>query len=135
MIAAFSSGELKPFNQQYIQGFNLVPFELDSEIIWNSLGTIQSTMHQPQQDIRTRIPGDRYNHLSYDINYDHDRVTNILSPAYIVHYKYSEKDFHVYMDGSNITRIEGERPVDKRQNEVHALKKPIEDFGVDFGIP
>ena len=44
----FSSGELKPFNQQYIQGFNLVPFELDSEIIWNSLGTIQFDA-MPQQ--------------------------------------------------------------------------------------
>ena len=39
------------------------------------------------------------------------------------------------MDGSNITRIEGERPVDKqRQNEVHALKKPIRRFWWIFGI-
>ena len=130
----FASGDLKPFNQQYIQGFNLVPFELDSEIIWNSLGTIQADSIAAA-DIRKRIPGDRYNHLNYDISYDHTRVTNILSPAYIVHYKYSEKDFHVYMDGSSITRIEGERPVDKqRQNEVHALKKPIRRFWWIFGI-
>ena len=111
IYCTFASGDLKPFNQQYIQGFNLVPFELDSEIIWNSLGTIQADSIAAA-DIRKRIPGDRYNHLTYDISYDHTRVTNILSPAYIVHYKYSEKDFHVYMDGSNITRIEGERPVD-----------------------
>jgi len=130
----FASGELKPFNQQYISGFNLVPFELDSEIIWNSLGTIQADSIA-SADIRQRIPGDKYNHLTYDISYDHSRVTNILSPAYIVHYKYTEQDFHVYMDGSNISRIEGERPVDKkRQNEVHALKKPIRRFWWIFGI-
>jgi hypothetical protein len=131
---SFSAGQLKPFNPEYTSGFNIVPFELDSDIIWNSLGSIQADSIAGA-DIRQRIPGDRYDHLTFDMNYDHKKVTNILSPAYIVHYDYSDDKFHVYMDGDKSIRIEGERPVDKeRQDKVHVLKKPIRRFWWGFGI-
>jgi hypothetical protein len=131
---SFSGGQLKPFNTQYTAGFNIVPFELDSDIIWNSLGSSQADAIAGA-DMVQRIPGDTYKDLTYDMNYEHKKVTNILSPAYIVHYEFAGEKFYVYMDGDKSTRIEGERPVDKeRQDKVHALKKPIRRFWWGFGI-
>jgi len=130
----FSAGQIKPFDSEYISGFNIVPFELNSDIIWDSLGASQADSIA-KLDIKGRIPGDRYNHLTFDLNYDHKNVTNLLSPAYIVHYEYSDDKFHVYMDGNKSTRIEGKRPVDKqRENKVKALKKPIRTFWLVFGL-
>jgi len=131
---SFSGGQLKPFNTEYTAGFNIVPFELDSDIIWNSLGSSQADAIAGA-DMVERIPGDIYKDLTYDMNYEHKKVTNILSPAYIVHYEFAGENFYVYMDGDKSTRIEGERPVDKeRQDKVHALKKPIRRFWWGFGI-
>lgn len=131
---SFSGGQLKPFNTEYTAGFNIVPFELDSDIIWNSLGSSQADAIAGA-DMVERIPGDIYKDLTYDMNYEHKKITNILSPAYIVHYEFAGENFYVYMDGDKSTRIEGERPVDKeRQDKVHALKKPIRRFWWGFGI-
>lgn len=131
---SFSGGQLKPFNTEYTAGFNILPFELDSDIIWNSLGSSQADAIAGA-DMVERIPGDIYKDLTYDMNYEHKKVTNILSPAYIVHYEFAGENFYVYMDGDKSTRIEGERPVDKeRQDKVHALKKPIRRFWWGFGI-
>ena len=131
---SFSGGQLKPFNAEYTAGFNIVPFELDSDIIWNSVGSSQADVIA-MVDMKQRIPGDRYKDLTYDMNCEHKKITNILSPAYIVHYEFAGDKFHVYMDGDKSSRIEGERPVDKkRQDKVHALKKPIRRFWWAFGI-
>lgn len=130
----FDKEDLKPFKSEYTSGFNIVPFDLDFENVWQSVG-YKKAKELCLSDIKQRIPGDKYKDLVYDMNCEHIRITNILSPAYIVNYEFGGKKFNVYMDGDKSKRIEGERPIDKaRQEKVQLLKKPIRRFWWLSGI-
>lgn len=126
--ATFNKGQVKPFKQQYLSGYNILPFSSDSDTIWDSQGAGMAEAIG-NADIVKRVPGDRHKDLYSDLSYEHKDILNIFHPAYIVHYDYNGNKHHTYIDGDKIGRVVGERPVDKgRQDHVHLLKKPIRIF-------
>ena len=63
---------------------------------------------------------DRYKDFYADALYDKETPLRNYVPFWITNYKYSEKDFHVYMDGTSTTRLQGFRPEDAaRKKEVN----------------
>jgi hypothetical protein len=108
----FSKGELKTFDSQYTLGFNILDFTSDENSTWDSLGKRQADL-QVEIDARKRIPGDHYKDFYCDVLYDKLKPARILVPFWIAHYHYKGKEFHVYMDGTTTTRINGTRPVDE----------------------
>lgn len=126
--ATFKSGQIKPFDNQYVTGFNIVPFAFDQDYVWSQYGQSQADAIA-KIDIKNRVPGDKHKDLFFDLMYDHKKVINLLQPAYLIHYEFNGEKFFTYIDGDKIDRIEGVRPVDKkRQEHVHQLKKPIRIF-------
>jgi hypothetical protein len=107
----FNRGELKKYDSKYTLGFNLLEFTAGEEDVWDTLGKIQADRIS-MDDIKLRIPGDKYKDLYADVLYDREETLKIYVPYWIVYYKYNEKDFYVCMDGTTTARISGERPED-----------------------
>jgi len=115
----FSRGEMKAFDSKYSMGFNLVDFTVDEHSTWDTLGKMQADS-QVEIDAKKRIPGDKYKDFYCDVLYDKEQPLRVYVPFWITNYKYSEKEFHVYMDGTSTSRIDGVRPEDQsRKDEVN----------------
>lgn len=115
---SFSRGDLKPFDSQYTMGFNIIDFTTDDHSTWDSLGKIQADS-QVETDAKRRIPGDKYKDFYCDVLYDKEKPLRVYVPFWITNYKYDEREFHVYMDGTTSSRIQGVRPEDQaRKDEV-----------------
>lgn len=116
---SFNRGDLKAYNSQYTMGFNLIEYTVDEHDTWDLLGKIQAEA-KVEADSKSRIPGDRYKDFFVDALYDNEKPLRTYVPFWITNYKYGDKDFHVYMDGTTTTRIEGVRPEDTaRKKEVN----------------
>jgi len=127
---SFSRGEMKTFDSQYSMGFNIVDFTIDEHLTWDNLGKIQADS-QVEIDAKQRIPGDKYKDFYCDVLYDKEKPLRVYVPFWITHYKYNEKEFHVYMDGTSTSRIQGVRPEDQgRKDVVKKLKWKIWIIGI-----
>jgi len=127
---SFSRGEMKPFDSKYTIGFNLVDFTIDEHSTWETLGKMQSDA-QVKNDAKNRIPGDKYKDFYCDVIYDKDHPLRVYVPFWITYYKYNDKEFHVYMDGTTTTRIRGMRPEDQgRKDTIKKLKLKIIAIGI-----
>lgn len=114
----FSRGDMKPYDTQYTMGFNIIDFTSDDHSTWDSLGKIQADS-QVEIDAKQRIPGDKHKDFFCDVLYDKEKPLRVYVPFWITNYKYDDKDFHVYMDGTTSSRIQGIRPEDQaRKDEV-----------------
>lgn len=115
---SFNRGELKAYDPKYTMGFNLIEYTIDEHHTWDTLGKIQADA-KVEADSKARIPGDRYKDFYVDALYDKETPLRTYVPFWITNYKYGDKDFHVYMDGSSTSRIQGVRPEDQaRKDEV-----------------
>lgn len=115
---SFNRGELKPYDPKYTLGFNLVEYTLDEHVTWDTLGKTQADA-SVEADAKSRIPGDRYKDFYVDALYDTETPLRTYVPFWITNYKYADKEFHVYMDGTSTARISGVRPEDQaRKDEV-----------------
>lgn len=115
----FKRGELKNYDSKYTMGFNLVDFTVDEHSAWETLGKVQADAIVVA-DAQRRIPGDTYRDFCCDVLYDQESPLRIYVPFWITYYKYEEKEFHVYMDGTTTSRISGIRPESQeRKNEVN----------------
>jgi len=116
---SFNRGELKAYDPKYTMGFNLIEYTVDEHDTWDTLGKIQADS-KVEADSKVRIPGDRYKDFYVDALYDKETPLRTYVPFWITNYKYGENDFHVYMDGTSTTRIQGFRPEDAaRKKEVN----------------
>jgi hypothetical protein len=116
---SFNRGDLKPYDPKYTMGFNLIEYTVDESDTWDTLGKIQANSFV-ETETKPRIPGDRYKDFYVDALYDKENPLRTYVPFWITNYKYSDKDFHVYMDGTSTTRINGIRPEDQaRKDEVN----------------
>jgi len=112
---------LKDFKAEYSQGFSLLEIQLESDECWDLHGEWQAN-HYVESVTKKRIPGDKYKDFYVDAVYDLTNKVSCYVPFWLRNYKYSNEDFHLYMDGSNTLRINGERPIDKgRSAEVDKL--------------
>jgi len=115
---SFSRGDMKPFDSKYSLGFSIVDFTIDEHSTWDTLGKIQADS-QVESDAKQRIPGDKYKDFYCDVLYDKEQPLRVYVPFWITYYKYNEQEFHVYMDGTSTSRIQGVRPEDQaRKDEV-----------------
>jgi len=108
---------LKDFKTEYTQGFSLLEIQLDSDNCWDLFGRVQAD-HYVERESKKRIPGDTYKDFYVDAVYDLNKKTSCYVPFWLRNYKYSNVDFHLYMDGTNTSRIDGKRPVDKERKGV-----------------
>ncbi len=116
---SFNRGDLKPYDPKYTMGFNLIEYTVDEHDTWDTLGKIQADS-KVEVDSKARIPGDRYKDFYVDALYDKETPLRTYVPFWITNYKYGDKDFHVYMDGTSTTRLQGFRPEDAaRKKEVN----------------
>jgi len=106
---------LKDFKLEYSQGFSLLEIQLESDECWDLHGEWQAN-HYVESVTKKRIPGDKYKDFYVDAVYDLNNKVSCYVPFWLRNYKYSNEDFHLYMDGSNTLRINGERPVDKERS-------------------
>jgi hypothetical protein len=106
---------LKDFKLEYSQGFSLLEIQLESDECWDLHGELQAN-HYVESITKKRIPGDKYKDFYVDAVYDLTNKVSCYVPFWLRNYKYSNKDFHLYMDGSNTLRINGERPIDKERS-------------------
>ena len=112
---------LKDFKLEYSQGFSLLEIQLESDECWELHGEWQAN-HYVESVTKQRIPGDKYKDFYVDAVYDLTNKVSCYVPFWLRNYKYSNADFHLYMDGSNTIRINGERPIDQeRSAEVDKL--------------
>ena len=122
---------LKDFKAEYSQGFSLLEIQLESDECWDLHGEWQAN-HYVESVTKKRIPGDKYKDFYVDAVYDLTNKVSCYVPFWLRNYKYSNEDFHLYMDGSDTVRINGERPIDKgRSAEVDKLKN---QGGIGCGV-
>jgi hypothetical protein len=115
----FNRGDLKPYDPKYTMGFSLIEYTIDEHDTWDTLGKIQADA-LVEAESKARIPGDRYKDFYADALYDKETPLRNYVPFWITNYKYAEKDFHVYMDGTSTSRLQGFRPEDAaRKKEVN----------------
>lgn len=115
----FNRGDLKPYDPKYTMGFSLIEYTVDEHDTWDTLGKIQADA-LVEAESKARIPGDRYKDFYADALYDKETPLRNYVPFWITNYKYAEKDFHVYMDGTSTIRLQGVRPEDEaRKKEVN----------------
>lgn len=119
---SFSRGDMNPFDSKYSLGFSIVDFTKDEHSTWDTLGKIQADS-QVESDAKQRIPGDKYKDFYCDVLYDKEQPLRVYVPFWITYYKYNEREFHVYMDGTSTSRIQGVRPEDQARKDV--VKKLI----------
>jgi hypothetical protein len=88
-----------------------------------------------EADAKARIPGDRSKDFYADALYDKETPLRTYVPFWITNYKYGEKDFHVYMDGTSTSRLQGFRPEDQaRKDVIKKLKNKIMIIGIAVTI-
>jgi len=113
----FKRGEMKDFNIKYTQGFNMVEYEFDDLDSWDKYGESQGSA-LVQSDAKNRIPGDKYKDFICDVMYDKKPAQRVYVPFWITYYSYGNKQFHVHMDGTTTSRIDGVRPVDEERKKA-----------------
>lgn len=115
---SFNRGELKSYDPKYTMGFNLIEYTLDEHDTWDTLGKSQANAIVTS-DAQARVPGDKYKDFYVDALFDNEKPLRTYVPFWITNYKYNDKEFHVYMDGTSTSRIKGFRPEDSaRKKEV-----------------
>jgi hypothetical protein len=116
---SFNKGDLKSYDPKYTMGFNLVEYTVDENDTWDTLGKIQAESFL-EAETRPRIPGDTYKDFYVDALYDKETPLRTYVPFWITNYKYGDNEYHVYMDGTSTTRLQGIRPEDEaRKKEVN----------------
>lgn len=106
------------FDKRYILGFALQPFINSQEDCYNSSaeGTLKRII---DNHVRQSIPGNTYRDLNWNYQVDKN-ATSICLPFWFIRYNYLGNIFQCIIDGQNIERIEGKRPLDK-----NAIRKTI----------
>ena len=122
---------LKDFKTEYTQGFSMIELELDPDNCWNLFGKIQAE-YFVERLTKKRIPGDKYKDFYVDAVYDLNKKTSCYVPFWLRNYKYKDDGFHLYMDGTNTLRFDGERPVDYERRNV--LKEIDKSRNIGCGI-
>jgi len=122
---------LKDFKLEYSQGFSLLEIQLESDECWDLHGEWQANNYV-ESVTKRRIPGDKYKDFYVDAVYDLTNKVSCYVPFWLRNYKYNNKDFHLYMDGSNSLRLNGNKPIDKeRSAEVDKLNR---QGGIGLGV-
>lgn len=103
--------KIKPFDSKYTVGFNLLEFKLDEHESWEDYGT-EAADHYVRSQVYPRIPGDLYKDVHVEAVYDKEKPIRVYYPVWITYYKYNGKEYYVWMDGSNPSRIFGTKPED-----------------------
>lgn len=103
--------KIKPFDSKYTVGFNLLEFKLDEHESWNEYGATAAD-HYVRTNVYPRIPGDLYKDVHVEAVYDKEKPIRVYYPVWITYYKYNGKEYYVWMDGSNSSRIFGTQPED-----------------------
>lgn len=116
---SFKRGEMKPYDIKFTQGFSLLEYKKDENEAWDKYGFSQLEL-KTQLDAKKRVPGDKYKDFYCDVSKSDDNSIRVYVPFWITYYDYNNKKYHVHMDGSSISRIEGKKPVDEdRKKEVN----------------
>ena len=116
---SFKRGEMKPYDIKFTQGFSLLEYKKDEYEAWDKYGFSQLELIT-KLDAKKRVPGDKHKDFYCDVSKSDDNFIRVYVPFWITYYNYKNKKYHVHMDGSSISRIEGNKPVDEdRKKEVN----------------
>ena len=116
---SFKRGEMKPYDIKFTQGFSLLEYKKDEYDAWDKYGFSQLELIT-ELDAKKRVPGDKHKDFYCDVSKSDDTFIRVYVPFWITYYNYKNKKYHVHMDGSSISRIEGKKPVDEnRKKEVN----------------
>lgn len=116
---SFKRGEVKSYDIKFTQGFSLLEYKKDEYDAWDKYGFSQLELIT-ELDAKKRVPGDKHKDFYCDVSKSDDNFIRVYVPFWITYYKYKNKKYHVHMDGSSISRIEGKKPVDEnRKKEVN----------------
>jgi hypothetical protein len=124
----FGRGEMKDFKAEYTQGFSLLKLELSSQEAWSIHGKSQASSYVRSKS-RDRVPGDHFKDFYVDAVYDIKGKTSCYVPFWLRNYNYKDSGYHLYMDGTNVSRIDGVRPVDKERESVVEKLTKTKNFG------
>ena len=108
---SFKRGDIKNYDGKYTQGFNLLGFKNDDLDSWDKYGSSQVDAIV-RADAEKRVPGDRTKDFYCDVTTEQNKSLKIYVPFWMTYYDYKGSQFHVHMDGSSTTRINGVRPED-----------------------
>lgn len=116
-----NKGAIKEFDIKYTLNFSLLEFITPEDQSWDALGQVQLDS-LGKSDIKTRIPGDTYKDLRYDLSFKHKSIGKYYIPTWVAFYKYSGEEYHVCFDGSELSRKDGSRPVDEKRQKAAKMK-------------
>lgn len=112
----FNSGELKPYDNQYTSGFNLIEYTMSENESWESYGK-QQVNQIVEIKSKSRIPGDKYKDFHAEAIFNKNQILRTYIPFWITNYNYGDSKYNVYMDGTSTLRIQGVRPIDKNRKK------------------
>jgi len=116
---SIKSINLNNFDAKYTLGFNMLEYVSDENETWDNYGTAVADS-LVESRTKVKIPGDRYKDFHVDAIYNKEKPISTYVPYWITYYNYNGKPYSVFMDGTNKTRIEGNKPVDKKRKSTVA---------------
>jgi hypothetical protein len=117
------------FDSKLLEGYRFMGFNLNSESIWDKFA--KDKMEETAANTAlSQVPGDSYKDFSASVAHTQKHEgRKVFIPFWIVYYEYKGTQYHVLADGTNLDRIQGERPVDNERVEtVKAFYKYFKYF-------
>lgn len=103
---------LKPYNENYLAGFEVIPYELSSDEAYKQ--TAEPKIKQSIDDrIASIMPGDQYRNMHWNGKIKKDKINHILKPFWITKFSYNNQGYIFVMDGTDKNKTTGTKPFDK----------------------
>ena len=106
-IEPFPTGELVPYDAGYLSGWVVERYQID--LIAAAQRSRQQMDQQVQRMCASEVPGDTHRNLQANTRYSDLTFKHILTPLWMLTYRYGVKNFQVVMNGYTGS-ISGEYP-------------------------
>ena len=120
----FDQDDLKTFKARRIEGYGVVEYTITEKNIWTVKGK-EELSKIVEEDVASRIPGDKYADVNFDLEYDRESH-KVYLPFWTLLYKRDGLAYYFCMDGTNPLNVKGIYPVDKKlKNKAERYKKVL----------
>ena len=107
-----SVDNLKPYNENYLAGFEVIPYELSPDEAYE-----QTAKPKIKQLIENRVtsivPGDQYRNMQWNGKEKKEKMIPFLKPFWIAKFSYKNEGYIFIMDGTDKDKVTGTKPFDK----------------------
>ena len=107
-----SVDNLKPYNENYLAGFEVIPYELSPDEAYE-----QTAKPKIKQLIENRVtsivPGDQYRNMQWNGKEKKEKIIPFLKPFWITKFSYKNEGYIFIMDGTDKDKVTGTKPFDK----------------------